>query len=105
MFKLDLAFDDEIIETLANKIAERSIEIIIDRIDSINQLPHLLTRTEAMNVLRCGETKMAELFARPDFPVNMEFGKKVPTNMLFKWIEKNTRWVEENTNYYEKKAI
>lgn len=106
MVKLDLVFDDQSINTLAQKIADRSIEIITDRMSSLsNDLPHVLTRTEAMEVLRCGPTKMSELFARPDFPVVDEFGKKIPTHMLFKWIEKNTRWMEDNTKYFKKGGI
>lgn len=102
---LTLNFDDEMIERFAEKIALLAFEKLKDKLESVNELPHLLTRDEAMKVLRCGPTKMSELFARQDFPVINEFGKKVPTHMLFKWIEKNTRWVEENTNYFNKKVI
>jgi hypothetical protein len=68
-------------------------------------VPTLLTRTEAKQFLKCGDTKMSELMARPDFPVNSEFGKRIPTHLLMKWIEQNTRWVEQNTNYFKKKVI
>ena len=68
-------------------------------------LPKILTRAEAMELLKCGPTKMSELMAREDFPVNREIGVKIPTHMLLNWIEKNTRWVEENTNYFNKKVI
>jgi hypothetical protein len=103
MFKMD--FDESMIDKFAEKIADRAFEKLKEKLDSTNELPHLLTRSEAMEVLRCGETKMSELFARPDFPVINEFGKKVPTHMLMKWIEQNTRWVEKNTNYFTKEAI
>lgn len=102
---LTLNFDDDMIDKLAEKIAGRAYEILKDRINSSNDLPHLLTRAEAMKVLRCGDTKMAELMARPDFPVNRDIGVKIPTQLLFKWIEQNTRWVENNTNYFNKKVI
>lgn len=103
MFTLD--FDQATLDTLAEKIADRAYEKLKERLDSKRDLPHLLTRTEAMQVLRCGETKMSELFARPDFPVINEFGKKVPTHLLFKWIDQNTRWVERNTNYFKEGVI
>ncbi|WP_453992171.1 hypothetical protein [Bacillus nitroreducens] len=102
---LTLNFDDEMIDILAEKIAGRAYEMFKDKIDSSSNLPHLLTRAEAMKVLRCGDTKMAELMARPDFPVNRDMGVKIPTQLLFKWIEQNTRWVENNTDYFNKKAI
>lgn len=102
---LTLNFDEEVIEKLAEKIASRAFEMFKDKTDSSKNLPHLLTRSEAMKLLRCGETKMSELMARPDFPVNRDIGVKIPTQLLFKWIEKNTCWVESNTNFYQKKVI
>jgi hypothetical protein len=97
-----MQYDENFIEKIAAKIADRATEILVERISSINELPLILTREEAMNVLRCGPTKMAELMNRPDFPVTREVGVKIPTHMLMKWIERNTRWVEENTNYLYK---
>ncbi|MBK4212857.1 MULTISPECIES: hypothetical protein [Bacillus] len=97
-----MQYDEKFIDAVANKIADRATEILTERLSSLNELPKILTREEAMKVLRCGPTKMAELMARPDFPVNHEFGKKIPTAMLFKWIENNTRWVEDNTKYFKK---
>jgi hypothetical protein len=103
VFTID--FDEATIDKFAEKIADRAFEKLRERLDSTNQLPLLLTRDEVKKVLRCGDTKISELFARPDFPLNMEFGKKVPTHMLMKWIEQNTRWVEQNTHYFKKKVI
>ncbi|AGK52000.1 hypothetical protein [Bacillus sp. 1NLA3E] len=97
-----LQYDDQFIEKIAAKIADRATEMLVERIGSFNDLPLVLTREEAMKVLRCGPTKMAELMARPDFPVSREFGVKIPTHMLTKWIEKNTRWMEANTGYFNK---
>ncbi|MEC2212600.1 hypothetical protein P9G44_18140 [Bacillus paralicheniformis] len=97
-----MQYDEKFVDLLASKIADRAMDIFIDRLDSLNELPHILTREEAMKVLRCGPTKMSELMSRPDFPVTDEFGKKIPTQMLFKWVERNTRWVEENTHYFKK---
>ena len=67
--------------------------------------PKLLTRTEAMELLRCSTTKISELMARPDFPVNREVGVKIPYHMLMQWIENNTQWVDENTNYYNQEVM
>jgi hypothetical protein len=97
-----IQYDEQFIEKLAAKIADRASEMLLERFQSHNDLPLVLTRDEAMNVLRCGPTKMAELMARPDFPVTREFGVKIPTHLLMKWIEKNTNWVSENTNYFNK---
>jgi hypothetical protein len=100
MLKLD--FDDELIETLASKIANRATEMMQERLSSMtNDLPVVLTREEAMKVLRVGATTMSELMRRPDFPVNRQFGIKIPTNLLMKWIEQNTSWVDQNTNYFK----
>ncbi|MDF1511057.1 transcriptional regulator [Bacillus phage vB_Bacillus_1020A] len=98
-------FDDEMIEQLAEKIATLAYEKLNNKLSIQNNLPLVLTREEAMNVLRCGSTTMSELMRRPDFPVIREFGVKIPTHMLMKWIERNTNWVEKNTNYFEQEAI
>lgn len=100
-----MQFDEKLIEQLANKIADRATDILSERIGSLNNLPLVLTREEAMNVLRCGATTMAELMRRPDFPVSREFGVKIPTHMLMKWVEKNTNWMEQNTKYFSKEAM
>lgn len=61
------------------------------------ELPPILTRTQFMELLDIGESKTAELFNRPDFPVNREFGHpRIPTALLFKWIEEHTAWVNQN---------
>jgi hypothetical protein len=100
LFKVD--FDDDLIDALAVKIANRATEILEDRIHSMsNDLPLVLTREEAMQVLRVGATTMSELMRRPDFPVNREFGIKIPSHMLMKWIEQHTRWMEQNSNYFQ----
>lgn len=99
-----MQYDDNFIDQIAAKIADRATDMLVERLGALNELPHILTREEAMKVLRCGQTKMSELMSRPDFPVNDEFGKKIPTQPLFKWIERNTRWVEENTQYFRKGA-
>jgi hypothetical protein len=106
MIKLDMLISDEFIDAVAQKIADRATEVMLEHLEYMRtDLPPVLTRNEAMDLLKCGPTKMSELMNRPDFPVNREFGVKIPTHMLMKWIEKNTRWVEQNTNYFDKEAI
>ncbi|UQD53332.1 DNA-binding protein [Bacillus methanolicus] len=80
-------------EELANAIGE---------VMKQNQLPPMLTRKQMMEVLHISHTKASELLNRQDFPVFREAGVLIPTHLLFKWIEKNTRWVEENTGYFTK---
>lgn len=61
------------------------------------ELPPVLTRKQFMELLDIGETKTAELFNRPDFPVNREFGNpRIPTALLMRWIEEHTAWVSQN---------
>ncbi|MEK4150028.1 hypothetical protein NST02_23580 [Robertmurraya sp. FSL W8-0741] len=106
MLKLDMIISDEFIDAVAQKIADRATEVILERSKSMKtDLPPILTRDEAMEVLKCGSTTMSELMRRPDFPVIREFGVKIPTHMLMKWIERNTNWIEKNTNYFEQEAI
>lgn len=66
------------------------------------QLPPMLTKQQLEKLLNIKHAKASELLNRPDFPVFREAGVLVPTHLLFKWIERNTRWVEDNTNYFQK---
>lgn len=100
-----MQYDEKFIDQVAAKIADRATDMLVQRLSSLNNMPLVLTRSEAMELLRCGPTKMAELMARPDFPVTRDIGVKIPTHMLMKWIEKNTQWVEQNTNYFSKEAM
>ncbi|MFJ8064866.1 DNA-binding protein [Psychrobacillus sp. NPDC096426] len=85
-------------EALRQVIRDEVREAVIDT-QKVSELPPLLTRKELMELLHIGPTKTSELLARSDFPVFREAGLLIPTNLLFKWIEKNTQWVEENTKY------
>ncbi|HAF97503.1 DNA-binding protein [Paenibacillus lactis] len=68
------------------------------------ELPPVLTRTQFMELLGIGESKTAELFNRPDFPVNREFGHpRIPTGLLLKWIDEHTSWVNQNAGEQWKK--
>ena len=94
---LNVQFDAD---SLRQIIREEVRAAIADRLDG-DKLPPLLTRVEAMNLLRIKSWKMSELMARPDFPVMREAGVLIPRDKLFIWIDRNTRWVEDNTGYYE----
>ncbi|WP_432355270.1 DNA-binding protein [Sporosarcina sp. A2] len=93
---LNVSFDTEALRQI---IREEVRDAIQERMAS-NTLPPLLTRKEMMALLQISHSKAAELLARPDFPVFREAGLLIPTDKLFKWIDRNTRWVEDNTKYF-----
>ncbi|TDQ35238.1 hypothetical protein [Aureibacillus halotolerans] len=82
-------FIEQLAEQLSDRVAELAIEKMKDRLN--NNLPYLMTRTQTMEFLQCGSTVMAELMARPDFPVFDEAGKKVHTKKLLAWVDSKTR--------------
>ncbi|RKJ06727.1 DNA-binding protein [Butyricicoccus sp. 1XD8-22] len=88
-------------EETIRQIIREEIQNAVEELQTQNELPPFLTRTEMMELLHIGHTKTSELMNRPDFPVFREAGVLIPTEMLFEWIRRNTRWVEENTNYYQ----
>lgn len=61
------------------------------------ELPPLMTRRQFMEFANISEAKCAQLFNRQDFPVNRDFGHpRVPTHLLFEWINGNTEWIAEH---------
>lgn len=56
-----------------------------------DELPHYLTVQEAKDLLRVSHSKMYELIGRPTFPVCHEFGTRIPTDKLLKWIDEHTK--------------
>ncbi|MER2169899.1 MAG: DNA-binding protein [Psychrobacillus psychrodurans] len=92
---LNVQFDPEALRQI---IREELREVVIES-NKVKQLPPFLTRKEFMELLHIGPTKASEILGRPDFPVFREAGLLIPTDLLFKWIEKNTHWIEENSNY------
>lgn len=94
---MQISFSQEEIQALAAEIKKHLIPMILEEIKAQNDLPALLTRKQFMELAEIGETKCAELFNRQDFPVNREFGHpRVPTALLFEWINRNTDWVQTN---------
>lgn len=98
MFKIDL--DDEVIDAVATKIADRAYEKLMERIEAHQKWPPLLSRKDLMEFLGIRANKASELLNRPDFPVIRDFGHpKVPTHLLLKWIDEHTQWIQENSEY------
>ncbi len=94
---MQVSLSQEEIQALAAEIKKHLIPMILEEIKAQNDLPALLTRKQFMELADIGETKCAELFNRQDFPVNREFGHpRVPTALLFEWINRNTDWVQTN---------
>lgn len=90
---------------LEQVIAE-AVEQAIKRHSMANSLPPLLNRTQLCEVLGIKETKASELLGRQDFPVIREFGyPKVPTHLLFKWIDSHTEWITKNAELSWSKVI
>lgn len=93
------------IESVEFDLFEKKISLVIEKAylrgvadgQAKFAIKPLLTRKEFMKLVDIGETKCAELFNRRDFPVNREFGHpRVPTHLLFEWINANTDWVRAN---------
>lgn len=97
MIQVNFDFTDETFrEVLRQEIKEAVSQAI-----KHNELPPFLTKRQMMDLLHIKDSKAALLMARPDFPVCKEAGTLIPTHLLFKWVERNTRWVELNTNYFD----
>lgn len=92
---LNVQFDSEALRQI---IREEMREVVKESIGT-KELPPLLTIKELMELLHIGRSKAFELMAREDFPVLREAGVLIPTDKLFKWIDKNTQWVEDNSSY------
>lgn len=83
-------------EDLRNIIREE-VDAAVQHLKPQEELPHFLTREEAKKLLRISETKMCELMGRTDFPVCREFGVKIYTGNLLKWVEDNTQGIQPKT--------
>lgn len=94
---MQITFSKDEIVALATEIKKQLAPDIIEVVKAQQQLPPLLTRKQFMDFAGIGETKCSELFNRRDFPVNREFGHpRVPTKLLFEWIDANTDWIKVN---------
>ncbi|MBA2943184.1 DNA-binding protein [Paenibacillus sp. CGMCC 1.16610] len=79
------------------KVIAEAVEQAIKRHSMVNSLPPMLSRIQLCEFLGIKETKASELMNRQDFPVIREFGyPKVPTHLLFKWIDGHTEWMQKN---------
>ncbi|MFW5436605.1 DNA-binding protein [Paenibacillus apiarius] len=99
MLQVSLDLTNEKFREVLRQEIRSALADVEKRIATANQLPPLLSRTEMMKLLRISDTKATELLRRPDFPVCREAGVLIPTNLLFRWIEKNTGWLESNSGY------
>ncbi|RKD22581.1 hypothetical protein BEP19_09985 [Ammoniphilus oxalaticus] len=94
---MQVKFSNEMIESLATEIKKQLAPLILQEINVQKELPPLLTRKEFMELVGISGTKCAELFNRADFPVIRDFGHpRVPTRLLFEWIDLNAGWVNAN---------
>jgi predicted DNA-binding transcriptional regulator AlpA len=71
----------------------------------LNKFPPMLTVEQLMQFMQIKRSKASELLNRSDFPVNREAGVKIPTHMLVRWIETNTRWVEQNAKHLKREVV
>lgn len=102
MLKVDL--DEAFISAIADRIAEQAYERLAEKFEQ-SKWPPLLSRSQMMDFLGIKDTKASELLNRQDFPVIREFGHpKVPTHLLFQWIDAHTEWVRENSEFFNRTA-
>ena len=94
---LSVVFDTDAMR----QIIREEVRDALKDLNKTQELPLLLTRTEMMSLLRISSWKATELMGRPDFPVMREAGVLIPTDKLFRWIDRHTQWVEDNTDYYQ----
>src|SRR5699024_3149990 len=96
---LNIEINEEFSKTLVNAVVERLVPILLQELKQ-NELPHLLTRKQFMELVDIGESKCNEPFHRRDFPVNRELGHpRVPTKEFFKWLsatKRNTTEINRN---------
>lgn len=100
-----ITFGEEEINDLVNKITEQLIPVLVQELKQ-NELPHLLTSKEFMELVNIGSSKCNELFHRKDFPVNRELGHpRVPTKEFFEWVNATMQNAEEVNLEYPFKAM
>src|SRR5699024_4198186 len=83
---LNIEINEEFGKTLVNDVVERLVPILLQELKQ-NELPHLLTRKQFMELVDSGESKCNELIHRREFTVNRELvHPRVPTKEFFKWL-------------------
>ncbi len=102
---LNVEFSKEFTESLANEVVQQIVPILVQELKQ-NELPHLMTRKQFMDLTGIGESKCAELFHRRDFPVNRELGHpRVPTKAFFEWLHATNQNAGEVNMDYPYQAI
>lgn len=88
---LKIEFSEEYNKSLVNEIVSQLVPVLIQELKQ-NELPHLMTRLEFMEMAGISAGKCNELFNRQGFPVNRELGNpRVPTKDFFEWINKTNQ--------------
>lgn len=94
---MQVTLDEFIAQHLESKLSDmfqKAYEQGIEDARKKYELPQLMTRRQFMEFANISEAKCAQLFNRQDFPVNRDFGHpRVPTHLLFEWIDMNTEWI------------
>jgi hypothetical protein len=96
LFKAE--FDDNFINLLADKIADRAYEKLTERLSIYSDWPPVLSKSDLESYCGIKNNKASELLNDPQhFPVTRELGRpKVAKHLLILWIEQNTEWVKLN---------
>lgn len=83
---LNVEFSEQFTKTLANEVVQQLVPVLMQELKQ-NELPHLMTRKQFMELVGIADSKCNELFHRKDFPVNRELGHpRVPTKAFFEWL-------------------
>lgn len=84
---LNVEFSDEFKQSIAKEVVQQLVPILLRELKQ-NELPHLLSRKQFMELVDIGVSKCNELFHRDDFyPLTREFGNpKVVTHLFFEWL-------------------
>lgn len=102
---LNVEFSKEFTDSLANEVVQQLVPILLQELKQ-NELPHLMTRKEFMELAGIGDSKCNELFHRQDFPVNRELGHpKVPTKAFFEWLHATNQNASEVNMKFPYEAI
>jgi|SRR5699024_6327917 len=88
---LNVEFSDEFKQSIAREVVQQLVPILLRELKQ-NELPHLLTRKQFMELVGIRENKCNELFHRKDFyPLTRDFGHpKVVTHLFFEWLDEQS---------------
>ena len=84
-----ITMDVDEFRSIIREEVRAEVDAAIERLSPRKELPHFLTVNETKDLLRVSHSKMYELIGRPGFPICRDFGVRIYTDKLFKWIEDN----------------